>query len=111
MTVHTPELACLGPETTYYNYHASIQDQRNAKSLMSVGLKNLKELDWQVTGTIRAGDPLEQILKYTIEVSADALVITGHNTFSWIDFNYKNSLIERLIGNSRCSVLIAKSTF
>lgn len=100
------DLVSIGPETAYYSEeHNKVEDARYAK-ILNEGVSQLTQTGVTALGQLRKGDPVDQIVLYANEISADLIILGHKHRDSWIERWWRGSISKVLIEHSPCSVLV-----
>ncbi len=100
------DLVSMGPETSYYSEeHNKIEHDRFVK-ILNDGVSQLTQTGVSATGELRKGDPVDQIVQYASEISADLIILGHKHRDSWIERWWRGSISKALIEHSPCNVLV-----
>lgn len=101
------DLVSIGPETAYYSEeHNKIELERYTK-ILDDGVSQLSKLGVNAQGELCRGDPVDQIVAYATEISADLIILGHKHRDSWIERWWRGSISKVLIEHAPCSVLVA----
>jgi nucleotide-binding universal stress UspA family protein len=90
------DLVSMGPE---------IEHDRFVK-ILNDGVSQLTQTGVSATGELRKGDPVDQIVQYASEISADLIILGHKHRDSWIERWWRGSISKALIEHSPCNVLV-----
>ena len=100
------DLVSMGPETSYYSEeHNKIEHDRFVK-ILNDGVSQLTQTGVSATGELRKGDPVDQIVQYASEISADLIILGHKHRDSWIERWWRGAISKALIEHSPCNVLV-----
>ena len=100
------DLVAIGPESAYYNEeHNKVAHDRYVK-VLNDGISQLSKTGINAQGELRRGDPVDQIVQYATEISAELIILGHKHRDSWIERWWRGSISKVLIEESPCSVLV-----
>lgn len=100
------DLVAIGPESAYYNEeHNKVEHDRYVK-VLNDGISQLSKTGINAQGELRRGDPVDQIVQYATEISAELIILGHKHRDSWIERWWRGSISKALIEESPCSVLV-----
>lgn len=100
------DLVAIGPETAYYSEeHNKIEHDRYVE-ILNNGVSQLTQTGVSAQGELRQGDPVDQIVQFATEISADLILLGHKHRDSWIERWWRGSISKVLIEYSPCSVLV-----
>ena len=98
------DLVAIGPESAYYSEeHNKVEHDRYVK-VLNDGISQLSKTGINAQGELRRGDPVDQIVQYATEISAELIILGHKHRDSWIE-RWWGSISKALIEESPCSVL------
>lgn len=100
------DLVAIGPESAYYSEeHNKVEHDRYVK-VLNDGISQLSKTGINAQGELRRGDPVDQIVQYATEISAELIILGHKHRDSWIERWWRGSISKALIEESPCSVLV-----
>lgn len=100
------DLVAIGPETAYYSEeHNKVEHDRYVK-VLNDGISQLSKTGINAQGELRIGDPVDQIVQYATEISAELIILGHKHRDGWIERWWRGSISKALIEESPCSVLV-----
>ena len=100
------DLVSIGPESAYYSdEHNKVEHDRYVK-VLNDGISQLSKTGINAQGELRRGDPVDQIVQYATEISAELIILGHKHRDSWIERWWRGSISKALIEESPCSVLV-----
>lgn len=100
------DLVAIGPESAYYSEeHNKVEHDRYVK-VLNDGISQLSKTGINAQGELRRGDPVDQIVLYATEISAELIILGHKHRDSWIERWWRGSISKVLIEESPCSVLV-----
>ncbi|PUE33250.1 universal stress protein [Limnohabitans sp. Hippo4] len=100
------DLVALGPETAYYNDEQNKAEHDRFLNVLNDGVAQLSQIGIKASGQLRRGDPVDQIVHYAQEISAELIILGHKHRDSWIERWWRGSISKALIEHSPCSVLV-----
>ncbi len=83
------------------------EEKKRAQEVLEEGTSQIKEKGFAVTGHLSVGEPVEEICRLAVELSAD-LIIVGHQQKASLATRWwRGSVGKSLLDYAPCSVLIA----
>ena len=101
------DLVSIGPETAYYSEENNKIEHDRFTQILNDGVSQLSKSGISVQGELRKGDPVDQIVEYATEISADLIILGHKHRDSWIERWWRGSISKVLIEHAPCSVLVA----
>lgn len=99
------DLVAIGPESAYYSEeHNKVEHDRYVK-VLNDGISQLSKTGINAQGELRRGDPVDQIVQYATEISAELIILGHKHRNGWIERWWRGSISKALIEESPCSVL------
>lgn len=100
------DLVAIGPESAYYSEeHNKVEHDQYVK-VLNDGISQLSKTGINAQGELRRGDPVDQIVLYATEISAELIILGHKHRDSWIERWWRGSISKVLIEESPCSVLV-----
>ena len=100
------DLVAIGPESAYYSEeHNKVEHDRYVK-VLNDGISQLSKTGINAQGELRRGDPVDQIVQYATEISAELIILGHKHRDGWIERWWRGSISKALIEESPCSVLV-----
>lgn len=81
-------------------------DHARLSAVLELGVQKLNDMGVTASGTIRKGNPVDEIVKYAQETKVDLLVVGHKHKDSWLARWWGGSVSKALIEVSPCSVLV-----
>ena len=99
-------IGLMGSESAYVGADLMDQEKLKYQGTLDDGLRRLKELGYQASGTVLEGEIVQKISQYARQIEAD-LIVVGHKRLnSWAARWWRGSVSSSLIEHSPCSVLV-----
>ena len=74
--------------------------------VLNDGISQLSKTGINAQGELRRGDPVDQIVQYATEISAELIILGHKHRDGWIERWWRGSISKALIEESPCSVLV-----
>lgn len=100
------DLVAIGPESAYLNEaQLKVEEERFAR-VLDEGVAQLKATGVAAHGHLCKGDPVDQMVQYAQQISADLIVLGHKHRDHWLERWWRGSISKALIEHSPCSVLV-----
>ena len=91
------DLVAIGPESAYYSEeHNKVEHDRYVK-VLNDGISQLSKTGINAQGELRRGDPVDQIVQYATEISAELIILGHKHRNGWIERWWRGSISKALI--------------
>ncbi len=88
----------------YYDPAWDTAEKRRYQETLADGLQKLSDTGFKASGTILKGDPLKEISKFALGVSADLIVVGHHHLENRVSRWWSGSISSALVEEAPCSV-------
>lgn len=99
-------LASIGPESAIYDEEQYRLEEENLRTTLQEGVDQLASTGIATQGKLCQGDPVDQIVQYAHEISADLIMVGHKHRNNWLERWWRGSISKALIELSPCSVLV-----